>query len=112
MAKVTAIMISWDNDNLGVDKVEDRLWQVFENAYGYKVTRFKILSNKTTKFAEKSLVRALTTHIDEHDDETSLIDDEMSLIIVVYNSHASGETFYIWSHKGRVTLLYSLGGDP
>jgi len=105
MAKVTAIMISWDNDNLGVDKVEDRLWQVFEDAYGYKVTRFKILSNKTTKFAEKSLVRALTTHIDEHDDETSLI-------IVVYNSHASGETFYIWSHKGRVTLLYSLGGDP
>lgn len=73
---VYVLLVSWEEDNLGVEKEIAELRGVFKTAYNFNTDLFKIPSIK----AQRSLTQRLITFIEDHESRDTLL-------ILYYGGH-------------------------
>ena len=73
---VHVLLLSWEDDNLGVMKEVRELEKVFADTYNYHTERFQIPSSRS----HNSLARRLTAFLDD-------FEGSKNLLIVYYGGH-------------------------
>lgn len=77
--RVSVLAFHWANDDMGVDKLESELLDVFRNIYGFEAESWTIpVAGKP----EKQLAKKLVSWTEDHE-------GERALRIYIYSGHAS-----------------------
>jgi hypothetical protein len=90
--EVHALLLSWEDDNLGVIKEVLDLEKVFVEIYNYHVEEWKIPRNR----AHNSLAARLSKFLENYDSEES---GQQTLLIVYYGGHGgmNDDRQCVWS---------------
>lgn len=93
--QVSALLLSWEDDDLGVKAEIDDLYHVFRDSYRFQVDRWCIPSRKQRY---QDIVNRIAAFLEPTDKKREPVDCEGNLFIIYYGGHAyqDGQGQPIW----------------